>query len=100
MYRVFNRLKTGENCPVEICCPSDFEKYFNFLGWEWKVAIYIGEFTGGEVVFPDLDLSIKPESGDLLIWKYNLNHYVNTVKSGTRYVYTDLLVSPINVFFA
>jgi predicted 2-oxoglutarate/Fe(II)-dependent dioxygenase YbiX len=44
-------------------------------------------FIGGELVFPDLDLVIKPEAGTLVCFPsdHHYIHGVNPVKSGHRY---------------
>ena len=45
------------------------------------------DFAGGELVFPGLDLSIKPQSGTLVCFPadHNYIHGVNPVTSGHRY---------------
>jgi hypothetical protein len=60
----------------------------------YKLALYVSDFGGGEIVFPNLDFEYKPESGDLLIFKASLEHehYTKEVTSGSRYVYIDYLV--------
>jgi predicted 2-oxoglutarate/Fe(II)-dependent dioxygenase YbiX len=45
------------------------------------------DFIGGELVFPDLDLTIKPEAGTLVCFPsdHNYIHGVNPVTQGHRY---------------
>ena len=45
------------------------------------------DFSGGEIIFPQQDLSIKPEAGMLVFFTGDLDHLhkVSRVKSGERY---------------
>lgn len=53
------------------------------------IAIYLNdEFSGGELSYPDLDLTIVPKPRSLVIHDAKLNHKVKTVKSGKRYSMT------------
>ena len=48
--------------------------------------MYINDdYTGGEIVFPELGFEYKPSAGDILIYRGNLLHSVNPVVSGSRY---------------
>jgi hypothetical protein len=57
---------------------------------EWSGLLYLNnygkDFTGGEIVFPEFDLTIKPEVGDLVLFKGDVphRHGVNVVESGER----------------
>ena len=74
--------------------------HYNFFS-KWRLGVYIGEFTGGEVIFPDFNnFVVSVESGDLLVWKSNYQFTVKEVKSGTRYSYSDFLIDPFDHFFA
>lgn len=44
------------------------------------------EYEGGEFYFKNLNIQLKLEKGDILIFKSNLLHGVNPVYSGERYV--------------
>jgi hypothetical protein len=48
--------------------------------------IYLSEnFEGGELVFPEIGVEIKPEIGDAVFFPgYLLDHGVNEIKSGVR----------------
>lgn len=58
---------------------------------EYGVIVYFGEFEGGEVFYPELDMEVAPQPGDLVIhgatprWK----HGVRKVKSGRRYAFSN-----------
>jgi hypothetical protein len=58
---------------------------------DYGVIAYFGDFSGGEIFYPELNLEIAPEPGDLVIhgatsrWK----HGVREVKSGTRYAFSN-----------
>ena len=50
--------------------------------------IYLNDdYLGGEIYFPDYDISIKPEAGDLVSFPDTPDfvHGVRTILSGTRY---------------
>lgn len=57
---------------------------------EYSGLLYLNaygkDFTGGEIVFPEFDLIIKPEVGDLVLFKGDIphRHGVNVVESGER----------------
>ena len=42
------------------------------------------DFGGGEIVFPDYDISLKPEAGSIVIFGNKVRHAVNDVTSGER----------------
>lgn len=44
------------------------------------------DFEGGELEFPDLDLTIKPETGSVLVFPSMSEHGVKTLISGERFV--------------
>jgi predicted 2-oxoglutarate/Fe(II)-dependent dioxygenase YbiX len=47
--------------------------------------IYLtNDYEGGEIYFPEQQLSIKPESGSIILFDSTLLHGVNEVKSGIR----------------
>ena len=48
--------------------------------------VYLSDnFEGGELVFPELGIEIKPEAGDVVLFPgYLIEHGVNEVKSGSR----------------
>lgn len=87
----FVRLKTGQS--------SELDKNLSFyvngsLIADYKIALYIGEFEGGEINFPNIELKYKPEENDLLIFKVDDTHSHETLEvlSGTRYAYMDCLI--------
>jgi hypothetical protein len=79
-----------ENDEVELNAGANESKNLN-LNAEYIVGIYIGSWSGGEVCFPELEIKIKPEENDMLIWKSSYSHYISKVSSGIRYSYCDLL---------
>lgn len=42
------------------------------------------DYTGGEIFFPEVNMSIKPKAGSVVVFDADLMHGVNVVKSGTR----------------
>lgn len=89
----FYRLKTGESADLQTP-----ELYYGENGQRiiahYKIALYLGNFEGGEICFPDIQFEYKPNPGDLLLFKIHpyLNHYTKPVLSGTRYAYSDLAI--------
>jgi predicted 2-oxoglutarate/Fe(II)-dependent dioxygenase YbiX len=58
------------------------------LDRDLSVVYFINDdFAGGELVFPDIDLTIKPEAGTLVCFPsdHHYVHGVNPVTSGHRY---------------
>lgn len=78
-----NKLKSPDTW--NICCNLEF-----------GMAVYFGDFTGGETFYPDLDIEIAPKPGDLIIhgatekWK----HGVREVTSGVRFAYSNFATRP------
>lgn len=87
----FYRLKAGQHAELQTA-----DLYYGENGQRiiahYKIALYLGEFEGGEICFPDVQFEYKPNPGDLLLFKVHpyLNHYTKVVTSGNRYVYADL----------
>ncbi len=42
------------------------------------------DYTGGEIFFPEVNMSIKPKAGSVVVFDSDLMHGVNVVESGTR----------------
>lgn len=56
------------------------------------VVIYLNDnFIGGELVYPDLGVSIKPKQGMLVFHKGSDKHKVTKVLSGNRYTLTSFI---------
>jgi hypothetical protein len=60
-------------------------------------VIYLNDdYEGGEIVYPDLDIEIKPKANSLVLHPGNVDHLVNPVKPGkTRYMLTTFIHHPI-----
>lgn len=55
----------------------------------WGLVCYISdpeEYNGGEIFYPDHDVSIKPARGSLAIHRGNIKHGVTEVSKNPRYV--------------
>lgn len=58
----------------------------------YGVIIYLNEdFEGGLLEYPELDFSIKPESGMLVYHTSDVEHQVSKVISGDRYTLTSFI---------
>jgi len=54
---------------------------------KFTIILYINDdYEGGEIHFPNENLTIKPDAGSVLIFPSNLLHEVKTVISGNRYM--------------
>lgn len=101
-HRIWVRMKPLDTPPTveEAMHINVFNNHFNFFS-KWRLGIYMGEFTGGEVVFPDFNnFSVAVGPRDMLVWRSNYQFTVNEVTSGTRYSYSDFLIDPFDHFFA
>lgn len=59
---------------------------------EYGVVIYLNDnFEGGELIYPESGLSIKPEMGMLVYHQGNQRHKVSRVLSGNRYTLTSFI---------
>jgi hypothetical protein len=94
-YWIFNhsnfvRLRAGDSAPLTRSYEDMDAMYSKPL---YKLAYYVGEWTGGELFFPALNFEYKPEEGDLLIFSADKEyvHLTKEVTSGTRYCYIDML---------
>jgi len=59
---------------------------------DFGCVIYLNEnFDGGELVYPNLNKSLKPIAGSLVIHDSNEPHMVNTTTKGTRYMLTTFV---------
>lgn len=88
----FLRLKAGEQSSLEDSCTEVLVGYAPFI--KNKIAVYMSDFSGGEIVFPEIDFEYKPEIGELLVIDIDkkLDHYTKPVTSGIRYVYMDYVI--------
>ena len=87
----FVRLKAGQFSELD-----DNHRFMlnDKLVADYKIALYLGDFTGGAINFPELNFKYTPEENDLLVFKIDKahSHRTETVLSGTRYAYMDCLV--------
>jgi len=53
---------------------------------DWSVLFYLSDdYTGGEIVFPDLDITLKPSAGSALFFPCNTVHIAEPVTGGNKY---------------
>ena len=70
------------HCDTSNVNTTDLPRYFG-------CNIYLNNnYDGGELIFPFMDLKIKPESGDLIAYKSNIEfpHYVKKVTKGYKWL--------------
>jgi hypothetical protein len=100
MYRNLNRMLPGEITTPEICLMPNGIKNHNNFNSEYRIGVYLGNFTGGELVFPDIDFTLPVKQNDVVVWEYDIRHYVAPVTSGIRYSYSEYLVTPADLWFS
>lgn len=95
IYWIFNhtnfiRLQAGDSAALSI--PYE-DMNMMYAKPKYKLAYYLGNWTGGELVFPKINFEVTPEEGDLLIFSSDRDyvHFTKEVTSGTRYCYIDVL---------
>lgn len=65
---------------------------YKIPGWHlWGGVLYLTDFEGGDVVYPDQDVRFHGKKGDLLFHTGDTPHYVDYVKSKNRYIITFYL---------
>jgi len=65
------------------------------------VAIYLNDdFTGGELIYPDLGLSVTPKAGSMVIHRAHLKHQVFPVVGGYRFSITTFVFGNESTKFA
>lgn len=86
------KIESGEYSEIKHSMSDKMEYYKEII--PYKIGVYLSDFGGGEIVFPNIGFEYKPEAGDLLIFKSGLEyqHYTKEVTYGTRYVYMDYLI--------
>lgn len=53
---------------------------------DWTALIYLNDdYEGGEIVFPNLDIEIKPSAGSVIFLPCLEEHWVKEIKSGNKY---------------
>lgn len=93
---------TGMNSRLHCDCekPDGTPAYTaDFYKYNISVLMYPNnEYTGGEIVFPDYDLTVKPKPGDMIMFPGNgaYKHIVTRVESGTRYTMPSWYTFDIN----
>lgn len=81
----FYRYDTGDFITAHTDAPRPFS---NSKESNYTAIIYLNDnFDGGQTYFNDLDRSIKPEEGLLLIFKHSLKHEAVKVNAGVKYIY-------------
>jgi hypothetical protein len=92
----FIRLQEGDKVELNNGMPLAHQsiQQGNNMGAKYKVGLYLGEWTGGELCIPEINFEIKPEENDLIVWENSYDHYIKEVTSGIRYSYCDYLSRP------
>lgn len=74
---------------------SFWEEHSDDAGGEeilYGVVLYLNEdFEGGELIYPDLEIEIKPKKGMLVYHAGSEKHRVSKVMSGNRYTLTSFI---------
>jgi hypothetical protein len=62
---------------------------------QYGFVVYINDFEGGELFYPEQNIEYKPEKGDLVIHSASqkYRHGVRAVTKGPRYAHTNFIVA-------
>ena len=62
----------------------------------YGAIVYLNDnYLGGEIVYPDLNIEIKPKAQSLILHPGGVDHFVNPIKSkNTRYMLTTFIHHP------
>ena len=62
----------------------------------WGACVYFGEFTGGQIYYPNQGIDIAVQPGDLVIHSALTSHEhgVRPVESGVRYTFSNFSLKP------
>ncbi len=94
--RNIRRIGAGESMPLHKDDGDKYTKNRIIFG----TVIYLNEnFSGGELNYPDLDISIKPKEGSIMIHDSQISHQVLSVMSGDRYSLTSFIFGDNNTVF-
>lgn len=97
-----HRLRPGEEMFVHCDNPIDenyeikdeHRQHVN-LGLQYAVVLYINDFEGGELYYPNIKIKYKPEKGDA-VWHPGVGKYLHTVLpvsgENTRYITTTYAI--------
>lgn len=79
------RTRTGEGFPYHSDSVTDI---YNVFG----LVFYLNDdYTGGELDYQDLNISVKPKTNSMLIHRAHLIHGVKEVTIGTRYAVSSFI---------
>ena len=64
------------------------ERFSNGNISNYTAILYLNEdFNGGETFFPELEFSIKPKTGSLLLFEHHILHEAQVVNSGCKMIF-------------
>jgi len=80
---MFVHTDSPENGAIEVNSPDPFQTCHIV---DYGVLIYYGEWTGGNIFYPELNVEISPRPGDLVVHKsrHPYDHGVRKIESGIR----------------
>jgi hypothetical protein len=106
MHPLLNMIYYAEDVGMEPHCDSPGEDMNESLTvpdvWgtccllTYAAITYFGDFTGGEVYYPNQDITVPVQPGDLIIHGALKEHMhgVQGVKSGHRYAFSNFALAP------
>jgi len=80
---------TGSSMPVHSDSetpsggPAIVERFYQYN--ITSLSYLTDDYSGGEISFPEFDLTIKPKAGDMLLFPSRYRHQILELKSGHRY---------------
>lgn len=82
----FNKYKDGEEFDIDL---------YPMYG----IVVYLNDFGGGEIYYPEQGIEYKPSKGDLVIHsaEKHCTHGTRPVTAGVRYTYTSSVAKEVKV---
>lgn len=83
----------GEDMTEELTVP---DVWATCCVLSWGACVYFGDFTGGEIYYPNQGIEVPVQPGDLVIHSAlsSHEHGVRPVKTGLRYTFSNFSLKP------
>jgi hypothetical protein len=83
----------GEDMTEELTVP---DVWATCCVLSWGACVYFGDFTGGEIYYPNQGIEVPVQPGDLVIHSALTSHEhgVRPVKTGLRYTFSNFSLKP------
>ena len=89
--KILRQFVGGETLNIHCDNPAIDDPSYKDDGTRWGMVIYLNEFNGGEIFYPKLNITYKPEPGDLVIHPASSKYEHGTkpvLEGSNRYIIT------------